>query len=650
MNFFAQQQRARTLTFRLILLLCIAVICLIIITTIALSSLLYFFQNHVTSIHAVTAYSQSYSEHFLQLIQSSYFVWIVVTITLVIATGSFYKYLQLQRGGEYIALALNGRLINSDTQNTDEKRLLHVVEEMAIASGMPLPKVYILPEQGINAFAAGNDWQKAVIGITQGCIETLSRDELQGIVAHEFSHIFNGDMRLNLRLVAILHGILLIGLCGELILHPSIYRRTTTSKRKNNQKQLFFLGMGLIIIGYAGVFFGNLIKAAVSRQREFLADASAVQYTRNPFGIGRALNRITTHHSHSEITHPKTAQFTHMYFAEGMINNFLHIFATHPPIKDRLKRIFPSGIPDFNQEHTTTHTSTQPTDTTSKTDKLKQVSPLVSTFAPEVIPTSIDNKNTGAAHNQNDLQYTLSSNSAIEAWKNLPSSLLQAAHHAFSARAIIYGLLLTKELATRKQQVDYLKASAHPRTYRVFIKITEQLANITVEQYLPLLEICLSSLKELSKPQQNVFLKNIQHLIKSDHKVSFFKWCIHQRINLLYSSKKSIENKTLNQCRQHIQLILKAIAQSTPLQTRELAIEKGVLFLWKDAKYHNKDIPLNVNALTTALHTVNQLKPLAKPQLLQAIKLVIEFDGKITHKEQQLFFLIATTLNVPSNI
>lgn len=649
MNFFAQQQRARTLTFRLILLLCLAVICLIIMTTIVLSTLLYFFQSHVTSIHAVAAYSQSYQEHFVQLIQSSYFVWIIATITLVITIGSFYKYLQLQRGGEYIALTLGGCLINADTQNIDEKRLLHVVEEMAIAAGMPLPKVYILPEQGINAFAAGNDWQKAVIGITQGCIETLSRDELQGIVAHEFSHIFNGDMRLNLRLIAILHGILLIGLCGEFILHSSSRCILVTSTRKNKRKQLFFLGTGLVVIGYAGVFFGNLIKAAVSRQREFLADASAVQYTRNPLGIGSALNRITTHHNHSEITHPKTAQFTHMYFAEGIIHNFLHVFATHPPINDRLKRIFPSGIPDFNQKHKTTKTKQQEKQT-SKTDKLKQSSSFITTLTPEITPTNTDNKKTEASHTQNNLSYTLTNTSAIQAWKNLPDSLLQAARHAFSARAIIYGLLLNKELETKEQQIHYLKKSAHPRTYHVFTQIVDQLNSLTANQFLPLLEICLNSLKELSKPQQNVFLKNIRQLINSDKKIYIFEWCIHQRVNLLFSTPKNTENKTLNQCQHHICLMLKAVAQATQIQSRELAIKKGMLLLWEDERCYEKNITLTFDLLSTALDTVSQLKPLAKPQLLQAVKLVIEFDEKTTHKEQLLFSLIATTLNAPSTI
>ena len=650
MNFFAQQQRARTLTFRLMLLLCIAVICLIIMTTIVLSALLYFFQSHVTSIHAATAYSQSYYQHFVQLVQSSYFVWIVTTITLVIAAGSFYKHLQIQRGGEYIALTLGGRLISADTQNLDEKRLLHVVEEMAIAAGMPLPKVYILPEQGINAFAAGNDWQKAVIGITQGCIETLSRDELQGIIAHEFSHIFNGDMRLNLRLVAILHGILLIGLLGDLILHTSTPRYTITpSKRKSDRKQLFFLGAGLVIIGYAGVFFGTLIKAAVSRQREFLADASAVQYTRNPLGIGSALNRITTHVTHSEITHPKTAQFTHMYFADAMLNNFLHIFATHPSINDRLKRIFPSGIPDFTQKHKTTKTKKQEKQT-STIEKLKKSTPLFTAITPNTVLTNTYNKSTRVPLTKNDVNDALVNNSAIKAWSNLPESLLQAARHAFSARAIIYGLLLTKEHATKKQQIHYLKKSAHPRTYDVFIRIVDQLNSITADQSLPLLEVCLSSLKELSKPQQNVFLKNIRQLINCDQTLSFFKWCIHQRVNLLFATKKHIENKTLNQCQHHIHLILKAVAQATHTPSRELAIKKGMLLLWNDETYRESDITLSFGLLSTALDTVSQLKPLAKPQLLQAVKLIIEYDEKTTHEEQQLFLLIATTLNVPSSI
>src|SRR5690606_23091198 len=214
--------------------------------------------------------------------------------------------------------------------------LLNVVEEMAIASGTPVPPVYLMEESAINAFAAGFAPGDAVIGITRGAIETLSRDELQGVIAHEFSHILHGDMRLNIRLIGILHGIMVLGIMGYYLLRST----GLSSRRNNNGANLALLGIGLIVIGYAGTFFGNLIKAAVSRQREFLADASAVQYTRNPAGIADALKRIGGGQG-SVMENPRTAEISHALFSNGLTFSLTSIFATHPPLEARIRRIQP---------------------------------------------------------------------------------------------------------------------------------------------------------------------------------------------------------------------------------------------------------------------------------------------------------------------
>ena len=200
--------------------------------------------------------------------------------------GSGFKTLELARGGSTVATMLGGRLVDPTTTDPDERKLLNVVEEMAIAAGIPVPQVYVLPEErGINAFAAGHSTSDAVVGVTAGAMRLLKRDELQGVIGHEFSHILNGDMRLNLRLMGILFGILCLAVIGRVLL----YTRSRSSKDKN---PLPLLGLVLIVIGWVGVLFGRLIQAAVSRQREFLADASAVQFTRNPAGLAGALQKI----------------------------------------------------------------------------------------------------------------------------------------------------------------------------------------------------------------------------------------------------------------------------------------------------------------------------------------------------------------------
>ncbi|RYE61321.1 MAG: hypothetical protein EOP17_21245, partial [Rhizobiaceae bacterium] len=262
---------------------------------------------------------------------------IAAAITLVIiAIGSLIRMRQLGGSGSEVAILLGGIPVDPATKDPLERRLLNVVEEMAIASGIPVPRVFILRgEAGINAFAAGMRPGEAVIGVTRGTLEQLNRDELQGVVAHEFSHIFNGDMRLNLRLMGVLGGILALTTIGRIMLNTS--RGTRSSKKDGNA--FIFIGFALVAIGFIGVFFARLIKAAVSRQREYLADASAVQYTRNPLGIGGALMKINGMTEQSSVTSPFAEEASHMFF--GSVKLFSNMMATHPALEERIKRISP---------------------------------------------------------------------------------------------------------------------------------------------------------------------------------------------------------------------------------------------------------------------------------------------------------------------
>jgi Zn-dependent protease with chaperone function len=226
--------------------------------------------------------------------------------------------------------------------------LLNVVEEMALASGTPTPPVYLMDrEDGINAFAAGFSPNDAVIGVTRGTATRLDRDELQGVIAHEFSHILNGDMRLNLRLMGLLHGILIIGMLGYFILRMSFFSQGRRRSRDGKDGvPIVVIGAGLAVIGFAGTFFGNLIKAAVSRQREFLADASAVQFTRHPDGIAGALKKIGGFAQGSSIENPNAPIASHMFFGRAT-SGFNAMFATHPPLAERIRRVDPSWDGEF---------------------------------------------------------------------------------------------------------------------------------------------------------------------------------------------------------------------------------------------------------------------------------------------------------------
>ncbi len=260
------------------------------------------------------------------------FLYATLGTLAVVICGSLYQTAALAKGGSAVAESLGGRPIGVDTTDPDERRLRNVVEEMALASGVPVPSVYVLEDEGINAFAAGHTPEDAAVAVTHGCMVLLNRDELQGIIGHEFSHILNGDMRLNIRLMGILFGILCLAVIGRLLLYPG-------GRSGRDKNPVMLLGIALIVIGAIGVFFGRLIQAALSRQRELLADASSVQFTRNPAGLSGALQKIGL--AGSRIASPHAGEASHMFFENGLSIPFLSMLATHPPLGERIRAIDP---------------------------------------------------------------------------------------------------------------------------------------------------------------------------------------------------------------------------------------------------------------------------------------------------------------------
>jgi len=264
-------------------------------------------------------------------------LWAIISggVLVIIFIGSAIQAFRLRAGGASVAVTLGGRLVTEETTDPLARRAQNIVEEMALAAGIPVPPLYIIPEAGINAFAAGFALKDAVIGINQGTLEALNRDELQGVIAHEFSHIVNGDMGINIRLMALLHGILMISVAGRVLMHAR-----GSGRQRDSAAQVVALGFALLVIGYSGVFFGRLIKASISRQREFLADAAAVQFTRNPQGIGNALRRIGGAQGGSFITHDRAEESSHLFF--GPIRHFTRLLGTHPPLEARIKAVLPA--------------------------------------------------------------------------------------------------------------------------------------------------------------------------------------------------------------------------------------------------------------------------------------------------------------------
>ena len=340
MDFFARQEEARQRSRRLVILFALAVAGVVASIYFAVRLLL------VPSLGTAGA----------GLFHPPLFT-VTATITLlVIGAGSLSKSAELARGGAVIARSLGGRPVQPNSSEPRERRLLNVVEEMALAAGIPVPGVYLLEDEpGINAFAAGLTPDDAVVAVTRGALDELSRDELQGVIGHEFSHILNGDMRLNVRLTAVLFGILVIGLMGrgllEVMLRSGAVR--TRGKGKSGGPGVFIIvGIAMLVIGYVGYFFGRLIQAAISRQREYLADAAAVQFTRNPLGVSGALKKIGGYSLGSRLDSAAAAQIGHFFFAQSFRAGFTQLWATHPPLEERIRTIDPSWDGRFFEPET----------------------------------------------------------------------------------------------------------------------------------------------------------------------------------------------------------------------------------------------------------------------------------------------------------
>jgi Zn-dependent protease with chaperone function len=322
MDFFEHQAQARKNTAVLVAYFALAMVCLVAAVYLAT----------VLGVHGMqTSQSTGATPSTLQFWQPRLFLYAVAGTLGVVVLGSLYKTARLSKGGSAVAEALGGRLMDADPADANERKLRNVVAEMAVAASVPMPKIYVLDDEpGINAFAAGHSPDNAAIGVTRGAMTALTRDELQGVIGHEFSHVLNGDMRINIRIMGVLFGIICLAVIGRIMLF---------SRGGRGRNPMVFIGLALIVIGGLGMVFGRLIQAALSRQRELLADASAVQFTRNPAGLSSALQKIGA--AGSKLDSPHAAEASHMFFENGLSKPFSGLMATHPPLAERIRAIDP---------------------------------------------------------------------------------------------------------------------------------------------------------------------------------------------------------------------------------------------------------------------------------------------------------------------
>lgn len=577
----------------------------------------------------------------------------------VITLGSGFKTLQLSAGGSVVANELGGRLIDRNTTDFEERRLLNVVEEMAIASGVPVPDVYIMDnEMGINAFAAGKTPSDAVIGVTRGTIRLLNRDELQGVMAHEFSHILNGDMRLNMRLIGLLFGILFIAMIGQIIFRSVAY--SSGSRNRNSGGgivAILGLGLALIIIGYVGLFFAKLIKAAISRQREFLADASAVQFTRNPDGIAGALKKIGGLSQGSNVASPRAEEASHMFFGDAFQHSVMRFesFATHPPLEVRIKKIDPQWDEQY-QKVKLPAISQQGEEASAAGQRRQGAAPpplpahaaMVSGLAAGA--TSLPKIGQPGA---NEIAFS------HQLLSQIPQQSLEEIRSESGAQAIIFALLLNQDDSHRSVELEQLGEMLDGQTVNQVADFYSKTGKLDSTMKIALIDLSISSLRRLSAPEYERFQNVTQHLMESDGQIDLFEFTlqkiIRRHLDLYFNrmSSPKIRYRRLAQLKHEATVLLSTMAGLGGRDDDEIerAYRQGIDMLMDEL---GSPPPMRLGPescslpqIDEALNRFDEATPLVKKRLLYACGKTVMADEQITCNEAELLRAIADTIGCP---
>ena len=635
MDFFSNQIEAHKKTKLLIVLFALAVISII--------CLIHFAAILLIPSTLLSSETVSPAEKLATIWNPTIFSYSAIITLLIITVGSIYKTVVLRGGGKTVATTLGGKLVSSDAVAPLERRLLNIVEEMSIASGLPVPPVYLMPnESSINAFAAGYSPRDAVIGVTKGCIEKLTRAELQGVIAHEFSHILNGDMRLNIKLIGIVHGILVIAIIGSGLMRASSRGRS----RDNDGASLAVVGIALYAIGYIGVFFGKLIKSAVSRQREFLADASAVQYTRNSDGISGALKKIGGFSLGSYIHNSHSEEISHMFFSSGLNSCFSNLLSTHPPLATRIKRIDPYFEYAFPN-----------TDSFSAYENSKTNEKLTSSFHsnhPEVL-SSTDNEliNSIGKLDQSGIDY------ATKIISTLPLGIASSIHTQIGAEAVVLSLLLENEEQI-DNQLKIIAKNTTPEVTKQISRIMHDVKELERHKKLPLVEMCLPVLSSLTIDDYNSLISTIHQLIKLDKRISLFEFAvkeiIEENLKQIFHqvNREGPKYNNLIQVEDEVNNILSLIAYSGyilpngdyDIKEATAGHQLAVNSISLDASINTPDKLTSVQ-FSSSIKKIDKLAPAAKKSFISACIACISNDGVVTNPESELLRVISTCINVP---
>jgi Zn-dependent protease with chaperone function len=661
-DFFEHQEVARRTTRRLVVLFALAVVCVVVAVNLAGAAL--FFAYVTPTGHAWTPAA----------LPNGFFLTNTLVVVGLIGGGTVVEMNALSSGGDAVAKMVGARPVDPSTRDLLDRRLLNVVEEMAIASGVPVPRVFVMDEENsINAFAAGHSINDAVIAVTRGTLTRLNRDELQGVIAHEFSHVLNGDMRLNMRLLGVLFGLTMVAMAGRFLLEIAGRGRGGSSSRGSGGvlAALFFAGVTLWVLGYIGVFFGRLIKAAVSRQREFLADASAVQFTRNPDGIGGALRKIgglsASDGLGTRIEHPQAEALSHMFLGASRPAFVAGLFATHPPITERVRRIYGrtmellpatedrvalslGGLAPAEsaprspiQFVPASGASAEPAKPAAFAEALSPIAGLVAASASTAARIT---DAVGKVNPPRSRDFALG-----DAERATLAALRTASADAMRSQLLVLALLIELDAELRAQQRKVVAEAYGVDALPIVDDYHARIQQLPPGARQPLVDVAMPALRRLPAEARQRLLRVAHTLIVADGRLSVREFLLYTILKRRLGSDAGravpVRFRRVAELSRQAGLALSLTAAVRMPERAEHAFNAGALLLPGVEAVFTPGHAIGLDEVAAALDQLNQLAPLAKPQLIKAVTATAFVDDATNWRAASTLRMICAALDAP---
>lgn len=646
MNFFEHQEKARKATAWLALVYALFVAAIVLCVHLVVSVAVFAMRED-------DAGGEAAGELAGVVLDPEVLLWSVGITSAIILFATLYKMAQLRQGGSAVAQAMGGREVSHNTRDHKERRLLNIVEEMSLASGVAMPHVFVLDnERGINAFAAGFSTNDAAVAVTRGALDLFNREELQAVIGHEFSHILNGDMRLNIKAVGVLFGILCISMAGSIIVRIGIRTLQSGGGRRRSKNDnsaglalgLMLFGAAIWLIGSLGVLCARIMQAAISRQRERLADASAVQFTRNPQGMANSLKLIGAYPHRGHIETARASEISHMLFASGFS---AQLFATHPPILARIQAIEPGFDGDFSE--TAKIIARRKQRQAASEEELEEEAMLHRAVLAGVVIAGEEGLGAAGAPEQTAQAQATAQPGVDKAMPWLDDDGRDSVRTTDGAKACIFASVLSGSGDVREAQMRSITQGRDAGFAEMVGVWAERLSSMDAPVKRVTCESAVNTLRSLPKREISELAAEIDGLVRADSRIDAFEFALLRMFrSRLMPDVANSKGRAANPASlvKEASFVLYVLANfgSPDRAVAVAAWQAGTGRLAQTFGASSPEEPSNFNDLgqfDSSLAALVRLPPMAKREFMEACKATVEHDGATTDTEYNFLYAIA---------